>query len=66
MFVTVKTAFAANEFYDRAYGDVAEDGRRKIVADGVIDGAFRFVEFSFRDIYETAGTGLKVSRMSRC
>jgi hypothetical protein len=35
MFVTMKTAFAVNEFYDRAYDDVAEDGGR-IVAGGVL------------------------------
>jgi len=60
MFVTVKTVFAVNEFYDGAYDDVAEDGGR-VVAGGVLTVPSGSM-FAFMDTYEAAGTGFKVSR----
>ena len=60
MYVTVKTAFAVNEFYDKPYDHIAADGDR-IVAGGVLavpSGS----AFAFMDIYEAAGDGFKVSR----
>gem|GEM_PF-6604991 len=60
MFVTVKTAFAVNEFYDRPYDHIAAAGGG-IVAGGVIavpSGS----AFAFTDTYEAAGDGFKVSR----
>jgi hypothetical protein len=60
MFVTVKTVLAVSEFYDNAYNEITlSDGL--IVAKGILtvpSGS----EFSFSDIYETAGAGFKVRR----
>ncbi|MDR6881921.1 hypothetical protein [Bacillus sp. 3255] len=60
MFVTVKTAFAINEFYDQAYAKITAYGD-KIVAEGTLivpTGS----EFFFSDVYEVVNTGFKVSR----
>lgn len=60
MFVTVKSAFAASEFYDEAYADIAEaDGR--ISARGTLTVPSGSV-FAFHDVYEIAGAGFKISR----
>jgi hypothetical protein len=63
LFVTVKTAFAASEFYDGAYGAVSLSGE-KIVATGVLavpSGS----EFSFADTYEATAEGFRISRSVR-
>ncbi len=60
MFVTVKTAFAVSEFYDKAYADVRASGG-KIIAEGTLTVPSGSA-FSFTDIYEAAGSGFKVSR----
>ncbi|MGB8452536.1 MAG: hypothetical protein WCD89_09395 [Anaerocolumna sp.] len=60
MFVTVKTAFAISEFYDKAYSDITVSDD-KIIAKGILtvpSGS----EFSFADVYEITGDGFKVSR----
>jgi len=58
--VTVKTAFALSEFYDAAYGEIAASGHT-IMATGTLtvpSGS----EFFYSDVYETTGSGFKVSR----
>lgn len=60
MYVTVKTAMAVNEFYDRAYADVRAIGGA-IRAEGILTVPSGSA-FSFLDVYEAAGTGFKVSR----
>lgn len=60
MFVTVKTAFAASEFSDAPYSEIAASGDA-IQASGVLtvpSGS----SFAFADVYEVAGAGVKVSR----
>jgi hypothetical protein len=60
MFVTVKTVFAASEFYDNAYSEIDFSGDT-IIAKGTVtvpSGS----EFSFADVYEATGSGFKVSR----
>lgn len=60
MFVTVKTAFAINEFYDQVYTDITASDD-KIVAEGTLT-VPTGSEFFFTDVYEAAGAGFKVSR----
>ncbi|OXM83001.1 hypothetical protein [Paenibacillus rigui] len=60
MFVTVKTAVALSEFYDKTYCEISASGDT-ITAQGTLtvpSGS----EFSFTDAYEATGAGLKVSR----
>ncbi|WP_020620550.1 hypothetical protein [Paenibacillus daejeonensis] len=62
MFVTVKTVFALNEFYDKPYSDVRLSGNgNRIVAQGTL-AVPAGSEFAFVDTYETAGPGFKVTR----
>ncbi len=59
-FITVKTFMAVNEFYENYYSDISEENG-KVTAKGTItvpSGS----EFFFIDVYETSGTGFKVSR----
>jgi len=60
MFVTVKTVYAINEFFESPYNEIiVSDG--KLVGKGILtvpSGS----EFSFYDVYETAGPGFRVSR----
>ncbi|SFJ31684.1 hypothetical protein SAMN02799624_04029 [Paenibacillus sp. UNC496MF] len=60
MFVTVKTAFAVNAFYDGAYADTFASGE-KIMARGTITVPTGSA-FAFTDVYEAAGGGFKLSR----
>lgn len=60
MFVTVKTAYAVSEFYDKAYNQISIAGE-SILAEGTLtvpSGS----EFSFADVYEATGAGFKISR----
>jgi hypothetical protein len=60
IFVTVKTYMAVNEFYDGYYSDFAETSNG-FTAKGVLcvpSGS----EFAFADVYETTGSGFKISR----
>ena len=60
MFVTVKTAFAINEFYEDAYSETAASGT-KVIAKGVLTVPSGSV-FSFLDEYEAAGNGFRIIR----
>ncbi len=60
MFVTVKTVFAVNEFYDGAYEELSITGN-KVIAKGTLtvpSGS----EFSFSDAYEAVEEGFRISR----
>ena len=60
MFVTVKTAFAVNEFYDDAYSETAASSN-KIIAKGALTVPSGSV-FFFSDEYEAAGNGFRIIR----
>ncbi|ACL75617.1 hypothetical protein [Ruminiclostridium cellulolyticum] len=60
MFVTIKTAMAINEFYNKAYSEVNIFGN-SIIAKGILT-APSGSEFSFSDVYEAGDSGFKVSR----
>ncbi len=63
MFATVKTASTVCEFYDAPYDEVSASGSL-VVAKGVLKTPTGS-EFSFEDVYEAAGKGVKVSRVVR-
>jgi len=60
MFVTVKTEYALNEFYDQAYSEVEAAGDT-VVARGTLE-VPAGSEFGFVDTYERAPSGFRVSR----
>ncbi|NLN41746.1 MAG: hypothetical protein GX160_07160, partial [Clostridiales bacterium] len=60
MYAFIKTALSITEFYDKAYDDICEEEGR-IVAKGVLKSPAGS-ELAFTDIYETSGSGFKVSR----
>lgn len=60
MFVTVKTVFAVNEFFESSYSEIIVSGG-KLIGKGTLtvpSGS----EFSFYDVYEGTGSGFRVSR----
>ena len=60
MFVTVKTAFAVSEFYDRAYDEVSAFDDI-VIAKGTLS-VPSGSEFYFSDVYELCESGFKVKR----
>ena len=60
MYAFIKTALSITEFYDAPYDEVHEDCGR-IAANGILKTPTGS-ELAYRDIYEVAGTGFKVSR----
>ncbi len=60
MYAFIKTALSITEFYDAPYDQVDSEGE-KVIAGGILKPPTGS-ELAFRDIYEAAGTGFKVSR----
>ncbi|NLM26621.1 MAG: hypothetical protein GX211_00380 [Clostridiaceae bacterium] len=60
MYVTVKTAFAASEFYDKAYDEVSAFDDM-VIAKGTLS-VPSGSEFYFSDVYELCESGFKVKR----
>lgn len=60
MFVSVKTASAISEFYDKAYSEISAAGG-KIMAKGILN-VPSGSGFSFADVYEATGEGFRISR----
>ena len=60
MYAFIKTALSITEFYDAPYGQVDSKGNT-VIASGILKPPTGS-ELAFRDIYEAAGTGFKVSR----
>ena len=60
MYALIKTTLSITEFYDAPYDEITDDGGR-ITAKGVLKSPTGS-ELAFRDLYETAGDGFKVSR----
>jgi hypothetical protein len=61
MFVTIKTASAISEFYNKAYNVIEDSSSDLIIAKGILtlpSGS----EFFFSDVYEAVSSGFKVSR----
>ena len=60
MYAFIKTALSITEFYDAPYDEI-EAGGDRVIAGGVLKSPTGS-ELAFRDTYEAAGTGFKVSR----
>lgn len=60
MYAFIKTAFTITEFYDAPYDEISENNGR-ITAKGILKSPTGS-ELAFNDVYESAGSGFKISR----